>query len=165
MDASQIVRGVVLKCLFPYDNDPHQPGQKPHYCLVADVPFALGDQHYVAVVYGTSKLDEDLMRAHRGLILSVDSAHVKGSALPGPVGHFVLDHVALLPFTKDWIYSDFRARFDFMRPEQREKDRKRQRLYEDFLLAERRMLAATDELLETFDRCKLIGLPAGKTLR
>lgn len=165
MDASQVVRGVVLKCLFPYDSDPHQPGQKPHYCLVADVPLHWEDQHYVAVAYGTSGLDEDLMRAHRGLILSVDSARLKGSTLPGPVGHFVLDHVALLPLNKDWIYSDFRARFDFMRPEQRENDRERQRLYEMFLLAERRMLAATDDLLETFDRTKLIGLPTGKTLR
>lgn len=165
MDASQIARGVVLKCLFPYDNDPHQPGRRPHYCLVADSPFALRDQHYVAVAYGTSKLDETLLRAHRGLVLSVDSAHLKGSALPGPVGHFVLDHVALLPLTKDWIYPDFRARFDFMRPEQRENDRQRQRLFEVFLLAERRMLAATDDLLETFDRTKRIGLPPGKTLR
>lgn len=90
----------MLKCLFPYDNDPHQPGPKPHYCLVADIPFSVGDQHYVAVAYGTSKLDENLLRAHRGLILSVDSAHLKGSALPGPVSHFVLDHVALLPLMK-----------------------------------------------------------------
>lgn len=59
----------MLKCLFPYDNDPHQPGPKPHYCLVADIPFSVGDQHYVAVAYGTSKLDENLLRAHRGLIL------------------------------------------------------------------------------------------------
>ncbi|WP_163013100.1 hypothetical protein [Burkholderia stabilis] len=165
MQASQIARGVVLKCLFPYDNDPHQPGPKPHYCLVADIPFSVGDQHYVAVAYGTSKLDENLLRAHRGLILSVDSAHLKGSALPGPVSHFVLDHVALVPLHEDWIYSDFRARFDFMREEQRRNDRERQRLYETFLLAERQMLAATDELLETFDRTQLIGLPQGKTLR
>ncbi|MBN3761290.1 hypothetical protein [Burkholderia sp. Ac-20365] len=165
MDASRIKRGVMLKCRFPYDDAPHLPGMKPHYCLAVTDALHFEGKVYVLVAYGTSKLDEDLLRAHQGLILSVPSIYIKGATLPEATGHFVADHVALLPLTSDWIYEDFFGTLDFVATAAQENDARRSRLYESFLAAEKAMLAASRDLVKSFFDSRQPGLKPGKTLR
>jgi hypothetical protein len=155
------VRGAVLKCRFPYVQSPARPGPLPHYCLFVEQRSVNG-RGAVAVCYGTSRLDPQLLQSHDGAILSVASAFIKGK-MPGPVSHFVCDHVALV--AEDWIYMDFVARLDFMRPDSRVGDAHRQRLYEQFVALEEVMEAAALEALHHCTVSQCFGLPPGKSLR
>ena len=153
-------RGSVLKCLFPYDTKPSLPGPQPHYCLfISD--YAIAGRTYATVCYGTSRLDDDLIRSHKGCILSVPSQFIKGK-MPGIVTHFIADHVALISLDDAWVYPTFQARLDFIR-EQR--DPQRQRLYKDFEAFEKAMKFAALDVLKFFRVTGQLGLPAGKTLR
>ena len=106
-------RGSVLKCLFPYDTKPSLPGPQSHYCLfISD--YAIAGKTYATVCYGTSRLDDDLIRSHKGCILSVPSQFIKGK-MPGIVTHFIADHVALISLDDAWVYPYFQARLDFVR--------------------------------------------------
>jgi len=73
MPTPNLIRGAVLKCSFPYDTDPAQPGPQPHYCLYIDSIEVQGSRS-IALCYGTSRLDEGLLRAHNGAILSVSGS-------------------------------------------------------------------------------------------
>lgn len=157
---TSFARGTVLKCLFPYDTNPNRPGLQPHYCLFIE-EVAIAELRYVAVCYGTSRLDDDLIRTHRGCILSVPSQFIKGN-MPGIVTHFIADHVALIALSKEWIYFHFHARLDFIREQ---KDPQRQRLYKDFEVFERTMQLSALDAVQYFSETGKAGLPFGKTLR
>lgn len=161
MPTPNLVRGAVLKCSFPYDSAPTQPGPLPHYCLYIDSVEVEGSR-YVAVCYGTSRLDEELLRAHSGAVLSVASQFIKGD-MPSGVAHFVCNHVAAIP--EAWIYGNFVARLDFIRAERRRTDQRRQRLYEAFEAVEDVMERAALDVLNHFTSTGRIGLPSGTTLR
>lgn len=163
MTPANFVRGTVLKCSFPYDTTPNQPGPLPHYCLYIASGDADGGARYVAVCYGTSRLDNALLRTHSGAILSVASQFISGDKLPGEVTHFVCSHVAILP--EAWLYGNFAARLDFIRPERRQNDQRRQRLYEQFQALERVMARAALDALEHTVSSGHFGLPPGKSLR
>lgn len=160
---ANLVRGAVLKCQFPFDSHPDRPGPWPHYCLYIDSVDSEAGIRYVAVCYGTSRLDDVLMRAREGAILSVSSQYIAGSELPGPVSHFVASHVAILP--EDWIYSNFFARLDFIRPEKRSTDARRQRLFEQFVALEPVMASAALDALHYTLKSGRPGLPPGRHLR
>jgi len=82
--------------------------------------------------------------------------------MPGVVTHFIADHVALIALSKEWIYSNFQARLDFIREQ---KDPQRQRLYKDFEAFERTMQFAALDAIRHFSETGKAGLPSGKTLR
>jgi len=153
MPTSQFLRGAVLKCRFPYDHHPHRPGPQPHYCLFAK-QIEVGEQQVVAVCYGTSRLDDALIEAHQGLIFDVPSSFVRGT-MPGPITHFVADHVAILPI--DWIQQDFVARLDFMREEKRQNDTTRRRLYQQFEAFESAMKIAAVQATQHFTQTGQMG--------
>lgn len=153
-------RGTVLKCYFPYDSNPSQPGPLPHYCLVVE-DYELAGQRYAALCYGTSKLDDRLMRTHRGLVFSVPSNCISG-AMPGVITHFIGDHVALVSLDDRWRYPKFQARLDFVREQ---KDPQRRRLFEQFTLFERAMVTNAIDALDHFRKTGKLGLPRGKLLR
>ena len=155
------LRGAVLKCRFPYDHSPRHPGPQPHYCLFIEQLQGI-ETPLIALCYGTSRLDQDLLRAHQGAVLSVPSTLVRG-AMPGHVTHFVCDHVALVP--ESWIYKDFNARLDFIRPDSRVNDPNRQHLYRQFEALEPIMVQATLDALKTHRRTGLPGLPTDSALR
>lgn len=155
------VRGAVLKCRFPYDHSPEYPGPQPHYCLFIEQLQGV-EIPLVAVCYGTSRLDQDLLRAHQGAVLSVASTFMRGN-MPGQVTHFICDHVALVP--QDWIYKDFNARLDFIRPDSRANDPYRQHLYRQFEAVEPIMVRAALDALQTHRRTGLPGLPRDSVLR
>lgn len=163
METSRYPRGTVLLCYFPYDNNPHQPGPEPHFCLLVDQYEHEGKQ-YVAVCYGTSSFDEKLFDRHNGLVLTVGKEFIKGVDMPKDRGNFIADHVALLPLDDQWIVPTVRGRFDFMRPEKRE-DATRIRLYSQYQALEQAMLKATIEVVDSFFRTGKVGLPGGKKLR
>lgn len=163
MPTSHFPRGAVLKCRFPYDSNPHQPGPQPHYCLFAEET-ELADKRFVAVCYGTSRLDSALISAHEGFIFDVSSNFVRG-AMPGPITHFIVDHVAVLPLDKFWVYLNFEARLDFMREEKRQNDMTRRRLYAQYEMLEPVLKDAAFDALDSFLTSGQVGLPPGKTLR
>jgi len=164
MDSSRFPRGTVLLCNFPYDNNPHQPGPEPHFCLVVDAYEHEGKQ-YVAVCYGTSSFEKVLLDRHQGLVLTVGKEFIKGIDLPKGRGNFLADHVALLPLDEAWIVPSVQGRFDFIREKKREKDAQRARLYAQYLALEKSMLRATLEVLTSFIETGKLGLPQGKKLR
>lgn len=162
MGTSNFVRGAVIKCSFPYVDSPSSPGPHPHYCLFIDA-FELSGDKYVAVCYGTSRLDDALLEHHSGAVFSVDSRFVKGSPMPGRVTHFVCSHVAVIP--DRWIYSNFSARLDFIRPERREGDHVRQRLFTLFEVMESIMLKEALTAVNHMRRTGKPGLPGHAALR
>ncbi|QMI49747.1 hypothetical protein [Burkholderia sp. MBR-1] len=163
MASSPFVRGAVVKCRFPYDARPDKPGPQPHYCLLI-AEFELGERTYAAVCYGTSRLDEQLIRAHAGMILSVPSRFIKGP-MPGPVTHFVADHVAIIPHDEQWFYLSFKARLDYIPERARKGDFQRQRLFQDFLRHEAAMNVAAAQAAESLLELGRIGLPPNRKLR
>lgn len=162
MATPNFVRGSVVKCSFPYVDSPSSPGPQPHYCLFVD-SFEIDGHQYYAVCYGTSRLDDALLSNHSGAIFSVDSNLVKGSPMPGRVTHFVCSHVAVIP--DRWVYQNFSARLDFIRPERREGDHVRKRMYQQFESLEPIM---DQEALIAVNYCRRTGkpgLPDDATLR
>ncbi len=164
METSRFPRGTVLLCYFPYDNCPHQPGPEPHYCLLVDAYEHEGKQ-FVAVCYGTSAFDSPLFARHDGLVLTVGKEYIKGIDLPKDRGNFIADHVALLPLDDEWVKPGVLGRLDFIRPESRERDMHRARLYAQYQSLERAMVRATFDVVDSFFRTGNFGLPSGKRLR
>lgn len=162
MTAPQLLRGSVLCARFPYDAEPHRPGATFHFCLFIDHIVVEG-LALVAVCYGTSRLDEQLLAAHQGAVFSVASEFVRGDRPHGPVTHFVADHVAVL--REEWIKGSFKARLDFIRAEQRQHDKRRQRLFEQFCALEPTMQDAALDALGSYEQTGLLGLPPHKRLR
>lgn len=121
-------RGSVVLAHFPFEERPSEPGPMKHFCIVVDCVERNG-QALFALCYGTSRLDETLLESHCGAIVSISNQFVKVQKgfIEGPVTHYVLDHVALVPGS--WIDDRFEARFDFMREEHRKDDPIRQRLF------------------------------------
>jgi hypothetical protein len=97
----------VLKCLFPYSQNPGKPGEKPHYCLVVDVMNVYGKAHAV-VCYGTSKLSSEFST----ISISLPSSSLIGDQPPGAVTHFVLSHTAYIPLDDEYVYGNFASRID-----------------------------------------------------
>lgn len=165
MDASTITSGTILKCYFPYDEAPQQPGPKPHYCLAVEAPFGYRGGIYVVVAYSTSRIDEELVQAHQGAaLLTVSSEFTTGDSMPNGLGHFVLDRVAVLPLTSKW-FVPFRAKFTFVSQEQCRGDAKRLEMYLRFVFAQRVMFAATKKVLEHFLETNEVGLAPKQHLR
>jgi hypothetical protein len=161
MASSNLVRGSVVKCQFPYVERPHSPGPKPHYCLFID-SLDVNSDKLVAVCYGTSRLDDDLIGRHNGAILSVDNALIKGSPMPGRVAHFACSRVAVI--RQSWIYTNFNARLDFIRPERRF-DALRARMFELYERLEPVMVQAALAAVDHYQRTGRPGLPQDATLR
>lgn len=159
---TNLVRGSIVKCLFPYVDRPHTQGPLPHYCLFIEA-FRLAEQQVIAVCYGTSRLDAPLMARHQGFVLSVDNSLIKGSRPPGRVTHFVCSHVALLD--EHWVYPNFTGRFDFMRHDSRKADPVRNRMFEQFLAMEPVMEREALNVLRHHQSTGRLGLPDGSTLR
>jgi len=155
-------RGSILKCRFPFDSAPGLPGPNAHYCMFSDM-HSEGGQPYFAVAYGTSRLDPALISAHgtRHGILSIGSTFIRG-AMTGPVTHFIARHVAIVPIS--WVYSNFSARLDFMRPEART-DQHRLTMYRQFEAFEEIMDRAALSALNHFLTTGQPGLPPGALLR
>ncbi len=162
MAATNFVRGSVLRCSFPYVDRPSRPGPHPHYCLFVD-SFEIRDRIYYAVCYGTSRLDEPLLENHNGAIFSVDSSLIKGSPMSMRVTHFVCSHVAVIP--DRWVYRNFQARLDFIRPEGRKGDRLRERMYDQFVLLEPLMEYEALIAVNYVRKTGRPGLPGETTLR
>lgn len=159
-----LAKGSILKVRFPWDSHPKVPGPFPHYCLLASVE-EYEDQTYVAVAYGTSRMDRDLERSHVGLVFDVPRQYIRGDEMSASVTHFVCDMVALLPYNDEWVYRNWRARLAFMRESERANDRYAARYYDQFLSFERTLRLATLEALEDMLSSGSPGLPEGKKLR
>lgn len=170
MSSMSLFRGTVVKCNFPFDVCPNKPGPKPHYCLYMDSVACDGKQ-YVAVAYGTSRLDTKMMDSHQGLILSVPANCISGSIPSMSTDratistHFIADHIALLEVNAAWIYPNFSARLDFIREEKRHGDMRRQRLFHSFEYFEKHCQRSANEAITLFLSTKRVGLPQGKVLR
>lgn len=164
MDLSTLTRGSIVKAAFPFEDAPDRPGPFDHYCLFVD-RLVSEQTELVMLAYGTSRMDDNLARRHGvgGGILSIDSKLVKGDRMGGPVTHFLARHVATVP--KDWIDPKFRARLDFMRPETRQTDAHRQRMYRLFEIFEDVMDGFAHEATKHLARSGRIGLAPGSRLR
>ncbi|MBK6616318.1 hypothetical protein [Ottowia sp.] len=164
MTAAQYSRGQVVLADFPFTERPHERGPRQHFCLVIDTVESQ-EERLIAICYGTSRLDDDLLAAHGGGVLSIPRAFMKirSGFMDEVVGHFVLDHVALVP--ESWLDPRFSARLDFMREEARKNDPIRERLFKAFVACEPVMqMAALQAALHTQETGR-IGLPPGKTIR
>ena len=158
VDASNISIGTILKCYFPYDEAPQEPGHKPHYCLAVEAPFEYRGGIYVVVAYSTSRIGEDLVQAHHGnALLTVSSEFTTGDPMPNGLGHFVLDRLAVLPLTNKW-FVPFRAQFTFVTEEQCRGDAKRLEMFERFVFAKRVMFACAKDVLQHFVATNQVGL-------
>lgn len=157
-----LARGTVLLARFPFDQAPKLPGPTPHFCLLAHA-MRIGELHLAAVAYGTSRLDEDLLHQHRGLILSVPAQHIRGAQMASPVTHFVMDHVALMPLIDAW-FEPFTARLDCFKAARRA-DPLRRRLFEQFELLEPVLRASALDAIRDARKTRQYGLPLGKLLR
>lgn len=102
MTAAQYSRGQVVLADFPFTERPHERGPRQHFCLVIDTVESQ-EERLIAICYGTSRLDDDLLAAHGGGVLSIPRAFMKirSGFMDEVVGHFVLDHVALVP--ESWL--------------------------------------------------------------
>lgn len=157
-----LARGAVVLANFPFTDRPKLPGRLPHYCLVAATA-TLQDLRMVAVAYGTSRLDEELMRAHAGAILSVPSQLIKGATMPGPVTHFVMDHVAVMPIHEAWVHP-VTARLDCFKAHHAQ-DPYRRQLLANFARMEHVLGDAAVKALSEQARTRQFGLPGGAKLR
>jgi len=92
-----------------------------------------------------------------------DFVKIRKGFMEAPVGHFVLNHVALVP--GEWIDQSFEGRLDFMREDSRANDPMRQRLYRLFLACEPAMQMAALEATKHATATGRFGLPPGKSLR
>lgn len=157
-------RGSVVLAHFPFEERPSEPGPMKHFCIVVDCVERNG-QALFALCYGTSRLDETLLESHCGAIVSISNQFVKVQKgfIEGPVTHYVLDHVALVPGS--WIDDRYEARFDFMREEHRKDDPIRQRLFKVLEACEPAMQMGALQAVRHFEATGTPGLPAGKTIR
>lgn len=158
----QLVRGTVVLARFPFQHLPKQPGPAPHFCLAVD-SFTFDGQQLLAIAYGTSRLDEALLQAHEHRVLSVSSLLIRGLNMPGPVTHFVTDHVAIVPVNDDWM-ERHSGRLDvFKKNHAADPPRRALRAAFDKLypVMQHAALAALQECEAT----RLFGLPQGKRLR
>jgi hypothetical protein len=163
-----LVRGAVVKCLFPYDTKPNDPGPFFHYCLYAWHFAGADGTTWVAVAYGTSRLDEALLAHQNGLVLSVPAKmirrdRVQADELAGAVTHWVTQHIAVVP--ESWIDARFSARIDFIREEKRRGDVHRQRAFELFTKHEVIMRESALNAVQSAITSGKPGLPPGQTLR
>lgn len=160
----QYPRGSIVLTAFPFEESPSTRGPKKHFCLVID-SVELDGRKLFAVVYGTSQLDKALLDNHAGAVMSMPREFVKirRGFMESAVGHFVLNHVALVP--GEWIDQSFEGRLDFMREESRVNDPLRQRLYRLFLACEPVMQMAALEATKHATATGRFGLPPGKSLR
>lgn len=158
-----LARGSVLLARFPFDECPKLPGPSLHFCLFVE-KFDLGEVAVAAMAYGTSRLDETLLREHRGLILSVPAMHIRGAQMPAPVTHFVMDHVAVLPLVEHWYEPSFTARLACFKPADRA-DPLRRRLLEQFEQFEPVLRASAVDAVQDMHKTRMFGLPEGKRLR
>lgn len=135
-----------------------------HFCIVVDSVQRNG-QTLFALCYGTSRLDEMLLESHGGGILSVPNQFLKVQKgfVEGPVTHYVLDHVALVP--GEWIDERFDARFDFMREENRKNDPLRLRLFKVLEACEPAMQMGALQAIRHYEVTGRPGLPVGKAVR
>ncbi|MBW5284132.1 hypothetical protein [Burkholderia gladioli] len=161
---TSLPRGSVLRCRFPYEENPHTPGPTWHYCLLSGQYEFAGDI-LVAVCYGTSAVDETLFAKHRGSILTVDKQFIKGIDLPKDRGSFIADRVALVPLHEEWIDLQHVGRLDIFREKKRMADAQRASLFEDFGRIEKIMLRSTMDTAANFLKTGNVGLPPSKTLR
>ena len=158
-----LVRGAVLKCLFPFEEDPSSPGPSPHYCLFIE-SLVFEAHTYIVVAYGTSKLDFALQSKHP--ILDVPTKLLNGESIPSAHGviHFLCDHVAVIPFTSDWVYMNFSARLGIFKKEYLT-DPHRRTLLAKYEKAEPVMLRSSISETARFMISKLPGITPGFTLR
>jgi hypothetical protein len=163
MDTS-LPRGAVVLCNFPYDDNPNVPGPTAHFCIVVE-SFEHKGQQFAAVCYGTSADDQALFAQHHGNVMTVSSSLIKGIEMSKGRTNFLADHVAIVPLNDKWFVPTVRGRLDIFRPEKRENDVQRARLFQQFEKLEKVMLRgamiAAAHLLQTGK----VGLPPGKTLR
>jgi hypothetical protein len=159
----QMPRGTILLCRFPFQTSPKLPGPLFHFCLFVDA-FEHGDVNVAAMAYGTSRLDDALLEQHRGLILSVPAQHIKGAQMPGPVTHFVVDHVAVLPMVDAWVQPRFIARLDCFK-QAHDADPLRRRLRQQFEQLEPVLRASALDATRDMIKTRRFGLPEGKLLR
>lgn len=161
---AQPLRGAVRLCEFPYEERPHQRGPQKHFCLVAE-EFIIAERRYLAVAYGTSRLDTHLLRAHAGAVFSVPTQFVKIARgyMRNPVTHFVCSHVALID--EHWVDPSFQGRLDFIRPELRTQDPLRARLYDAFCTVEPLLENAALSSIHLLREQGVIGLPPGARRR
>lgn len=164
MASKQYPRGALVLANFPFDDRPSDPGPTKHFCIVVDSVERDGKTLF-ALCYGTSRLDEMLLTQHSGGILSVPNQFVKiqKGFMDGPVSHFVLDHVALVP--GEWIDQRLDARFDFIREESRKSDPVRQRLFRVFEACEPTMQMGALQAIRHYETTGRPGLPVGKMIR
>lgn len=164
MDTS-LPRGTVLLCKFPYDEAPHEPGPAWHFCLAEDL-YEHDGKIYVVVCYGTSATDDALLARHRGAILTVDKAFIKGIDMPKSRGQFIADRVALLPYTNEFVHPTVRGRLDCFRAKgEQETDAQRARLLQQFERIEKILIREAIKCAASLFTKGKVGLPAGKTLR
>lgn len=159
----QLVRGGVLKCLFPFEGNPDSPGPGPHYCLYVD-SFEDEGKIFIVVAYGTSKMDRQLQDAH--CVLDVSTELLSGSIIEPSQGviHFLCDHLAILPFDSDWVYLNFSARLGIFKANHQH-DPARRNLYNKFCAAERVLNDSAISLARHYLATKKPGLKPGSTLR
>jgi hypothetical protein len=159
----ELARGTILLARFPFQDSPKLPGPAFHFCLFVGA-FQHGEVKVAAMAYGTSRLDEVLLEQHRGVILSVPSQHIRGAQMPSSVSHFVMDHVAVLPWVDAWVQPRFAARLDcFKQSHQADPHRRRLRL--QFEQLEPVLHASALDATRDFIKTRMFGLPQGKLLR
>lgn len=159
----QLVRGAILKCLFPFEDKPNFPGPSPHYCLLVE-SFEHEGNTFLIVAYGTSKLDAALQRAHP--VLDIPTNLLSGSSIDGNQGviHILCDHLAIIPFDSNWVYMNFSARLGVFKPEHKMQPTRRN-LLAKFEKAESAINAAAISLLREFLASQKVGLKPGARLR
>ena len=159
----QLMRGSVLKCMFPYEDNPNRPGPKPHYCLFID-QFEYEGSIYVIVAYGTSRLDKQLMNAHR--VLDVPTEFLDGSKPENDQGviHFLCDHVAILPLKSEWVNMRFSSRLGCFN-ESHLKDPRRKNLLAKLSSMDRVLVNSACVRAKSFAVYNEPGLNPGATLR
>ena len=159
-----LVRGAVLKCLFPFEENPHSPGPSPHYCLFVDDFLGVDGEHLMVVAYGTSKLDQQLQDAH--CVLDVPTKLLSGSDIGSDQGviHFLCDHLAIIQFESAWVYMNFSARLGVFK-ESQQKEPARRNLLHKFQEAETILNKSAIALVREFLAKKKLGLKPGSKLR
>lgn len=164
MSTAPNTRGRIVLADFPYTERPHKRGPKQHFCMLVDWREIAGKRH-AALCYSTSRLDEDLLNACGGAVLSVPLAYIKVSRgfMSAPVTHFLTQRIAVVP--EDWIDDRFQARLDFIREDRRHEDPVRERLYQSFASCERLMIRATTDVVRYCEEAGQVGLPSRSFLR
>ncbi|CAM8643512.1 hypothetical protein MCEMSEM18_03571 [Comamonadaceae bacterium] len=159
----QLLRGAILKCLFPFEDKPDLPGPSPHYCLLVE-SFEHEGKTFVIVAYGTSKLDAALQSAHP--VLDIPTNLLSGSAISANQGviHILCDHLAVIPFDSKWVYMTFSARLGIFKPEHTQQPARRN-LLAKFQKAEPFIKTAAISLVTEFVAHRKVGIKPGTKLR